>query len=90
MSRESLKYTKEEGVCAFVSRSDEKRNSTKYMGTNIWVKGSTSGNTQEFIDTATNDEKDCLLVYVSPKKPACCKGPNGCFFRPMAFGGEDQ
>jgi len=89
MSKESLDYTLRNNVCAFVSRSNEERNSTQYLGESIWVKGSTSGNTQNLIDVCTNYQKDCLLVYVEPENPACCKGPNGCFFRPMAWGGEN-
>ncbi|MBN1419862.1 MAG: phosphoribosyl-AMP cyclohydrolase [Planctomycetes bacterium] len=71
MNRESLRRTLAEGVACFWSRSRRE----------FWVKGATSGNTQEVVDVRLDCDGDAILVRVRPRGPACHTGARTCFFR---------
>lgn len=44
-----------------------------------WVKGETSGNTQEVIGVQLDCDGDALLLRVRPAGPACHTGLTSCF-----------
>ena len=68
-NKESLKKTLSEGLAAYWSRS---RNE-------LWVKGLTSGNTQELISAKFDCDFDSLLFKVRQKGNACHTGRYSCF-----------
>ena len=69
MNREALQLTLETGVVTFWSRSRSE----------IWVKGSTSGNTQEVASVTLDCDSDALLIRVKSHGPACHTGETSCF-----------
>lgn len=71
MNREAVARTLETGRVTFWSRS---RNE-------FWIKGETSGNTQELVEMRVDCDLDCLLVIARQTGPACHKGYRSCFFR---------
>ncbi|MFC1650228.1 phosphoribosyl-AMP cyclohydrolase [Candidatus Latescibacterota bacterium] len=73
MNRESLEKTLETRVMTYWSRSRQK----------LWVKGESSGNTQEVIEAFVDCDEDVLLFKVDQKgmKASCHKGYRSCFYR---------
>jgi len=69
MNRESLRRTLETRLATFWSRSRGE----------IWVKGSTSGNTQSVRAVALDCDGDAILLRVDPTGPACHTGARSCF-----------
>jgi phosphoribosyl-AMP cyclohydrolase / phosphoribosyl-ATP pyrophosphohydrolase len=69
MSRESLQKTLDTGLATFWSRS---RNE-------LWVKGATSGNTQQVSALRLDCDSDAILLRVDPAGPACHTGARSCF-----------
>lgn len=45
----------------------------------LWVKGMTSGNTQELTEMRIDCDRDCLLALIEPAGPACHTGETSCF-----------
>jgi phosphoribosyl-AMP cyclohydrolase / phosphoribosyl-ATP pyrophosphohydrolase len=45
----------------------------------LWVKGLTSGNTQEVLEVITDCDQDAVLYKVIPSGPACHTGARSCF-----------
>lgn len=81
MNRESLKLTLETGVMTYWTRSRQK----------LWVKGESSGNTQEVKEAYIDCDADCLVFKVEQKGmgAACHTGHRSCFYRKIGFpGGE--
>lgn len=70
MNAEAVKRTLETGKVTYWSRSRQ----------NYWVKGETSGHTQELVDFRFDCDKDCILVLVNQTGPACHTGAPNCFF----------
>jgi len=68
-SRESLKKMIETRKTWFFSRS---RNQ-------LWMKGESSGNTQEVMQIRADCDRDSLLVKVIPQGPACHTNRYSCF-----------
>ena len=54
----------------------------------FWVKGETSGNTQELVELRVDCDRDCLLVLVRQSGPACHTGRRSCFYRAVRDGVE--
>jgi phosphoribosyl-AMP cyclohydrolase len=54
----------------------------------FWVKGESSGNTQELVEMRVDCDRDCLLVLVRQSGPACHTGRRSCFYRAVRDGGE--
>ena len=73
MNRESLEITLEEGKTCFWSRSRQK----------LWRKGETSGNFQYVKSITADCDKDALVIKVKKDGPACHKGTDSCFTKPV-------
>ncbi|HEY3854646.1 MAG TPA: phosphoribosyl-AMP cyclohydrolase [Verrucomicrobiae bacterium] len=71
MNRASLEATVATGKTHFWSRSRQK----------FWVKGETSGHTQNVKDIAYDCDGDTLLIKVEQTGAACHEGYRSCFFR---------
>jgi len=78
MNRASLEKTIETGKTHFWSRSRQK----------FWMKGETSGHTQEVINLAFDCDGDTLLLQVEQTGAACHEGYRSCFYRSVKTGGD--
>ena len=76
MNKESLEKTLEEGRTCFYSRSRRE----------LWLKGSTSGNTQLVRKIILDCDNDSLLILVKQKGVACHTGNYSCFFKEVKSG----
>jgi phosphoribosyl-ATP pyrophosphohydrolase/phosphoribosyl-AMP cyclohydrolase len=72
-NREALVRTLQTRRSTFWSRS---RNQ-------LWVKGQTSGNTQEVLEVVLDCDHDAVLYRVIPSGPACHTGAESCFHHPL-------
>ena len=79
MNRASLEKTVETGKTHFWSRSRQK----------FWMKGETSGHTQQIRDIACDCDGDVLLIQVEQLGAACHQGYRSCFYRSAQNGGKD-
>jgi phosphoribosyl-AMP cyclohydrolase len=77
MNRDSLEKTVETGKTWFWSRSRQK----------FWMKGESSGHTQNVKDIAFDCDGDTLLIQVEQAGAACHEGYRSCFFRSVDDGG---
>lgn len=73
MNKDSLKDTIEKGLASYWSRSRQK----------YWVKGESSGHTQEVIEIRTDCDKDTIVLRCKQNVAACHKGYFSCFFRKL-------
>ncbi|MBL6763897.1 MAG: phosphoribosyl-AMP cyclohydrolase [Verrucomicrobiae bacterium] len=78
MNSDSLQKTIETGKTWFWSRSRQK----------YWMKGESSGHTQNVQDLAFDCDGDTLLIQVEQAGAACHEGYKSCFFRSIRDGGE--
>lgn len=69
MNRDSLKETVEKRLCSYWSRSRQK----------YWVKGESSGHTQEVKEILLDCDKDTLLIKIKQNGGACHTGYRSCF-----------
>ena len=76
MNRDSLASTVATGKTHFWSRSRKK----------YWLKGESSGHTQEVRAIHTDCDKDCLLIRVKQNVAACHEGYRSCFYRRLENG----
>lgn len=76
MNAASIAKTLETGRVTYWSRSRQA----------FWIKGETSGNTQELVDFRFDCDQDCLLVMVNQIGPACHTGRPNCFYRAVRDG----
>lgn len=79
MNRDSLEKTVETGKTWFWSRSRQK----------FWMKGESSGHTQNVRDIAFDCDGDTLLIQVEQAGAACHEGYRSCFFRSVHEAGRD-
>lgn len=77
MNAEALKATVTSGKVTYWSRSRRE----------LWVKGETSGNTQEVVDIIIDCDQDAVLVKVRQKGGACHTGRKSCFYRSVYLDG---
>ena len=78
MNAEAVARTLESGRVTYWSRSRQ----------SFWVKGETSGNTQELVELRVDCDRDCLLARVNQTGPACHTGAPNCFFTAVEEGQE--
>jgi len=78
MNEASLKSTIETGKTYFWSRSRQK----------YWMKGESSGHTQDVKDIAFDCDGDTLLIQVEQHGAACHEGYKSCFFRSISGEGD--
>lgn len=78
MNRASLEQTVKTGKTHFWSRSRQK----------FWMKGESSGHTQDVKDIAFDCDGDTLLIQVEQTGAACHEGYRSCFFRSVGSRGE--
>jgi phosphoribosyl-AMP cyclohydrolase len=76
MNQESVKKTIETGIATYYSRSRKK----------LWVKGESSGHTQEIKELWFDCDSDCLLIKVKQNVAACHVGYRSCFFNRVRDG----
>ena len=68
-NEESLKSSLKTGKATYFSRSRQ----------SLWVKGETSGNTQDLLSVKYDCDRDTLLFTVHQHGPACHTGQYSCF-----------
>jgi phosphoribosyl-AMP cyclohydrolase len=71
MNKDSLRTTMETGKTHFWSRSRQK----------YWMKGESSGHTQEVKEIYIDCDADCVLMKVVQNVAACHTGYRSCFYR---------
>lgn len=73
-----------------VSRTLETRKVTYWSRSRqeFWVKGATSGHTQELVDLRVDCDRDCLLVLINQVGPACHTGRQSCFYTAVRDGAQ--
>jgi phosphoribosyl-AMP cyclohydrolase len=76
MNAESVQKTLDTGRVTYWSRSRQA----------FWIKGETSGHTQELIDFRYDCDMDCLLVLVRQIGPACHTNRRSCFYTAVRNG----
>lgn len=70
---EALQKTLETHQSTFWSRSRQE----------LWVKGLSSGHTQEVLEVVADCDGDAVLYKVIPSGPACHTGAESCFHQPI-------
>lgn len=78
MDLEALTRTLKEKRSVFYSRSRNK----------YWVKGESSGHTQEVVEVLTDCDQDTLLIRVRQKGGACHLGYKSCFVHSINVKGD--
>jgi len=78
MNRESLELTLATGKATYWSRSRSE----------LWVKGATSGHTQEVVSISLDCDGDALLLKVNQVGAACHTGDKTCFHNPLEISAD--
>ena len=71
MNREALEQTLKGPLVTFFSRSRQK----------LWVKGESSGHTQEVKEIRLDCDADAIVIKVKQNVAACHTGYRSCFYR---------
>jgi len=71
MNKEALMKTLDTGIAHYWSTSRKK----------LWLKGESSGHTQEVQEVLTDCDEDAVLLKVKQNGGACHEGYYSCFFR---------
>ncbi|GLQ34277.1 phosphoribosyl-AMP cyclohydrolase [Amylibacter marinus] len=80
MNAEAVEKTLETGQVTYWSRSRQ----------SFWVKGLTSGHTQELVNFRFDCDRDCLLVLVNQVGAACHTNRRSCFYTDVKDGAEHE
>ena len=78
MNAEAVAQTLSTGKVTYWSRSRQA----------FWIKGETSGHTQELVSLSVDCDRDCLLAKVRQTGPACHTGRKSCFYTDITEGSE--
>lgn len=78
MNAEAVQRTLETGKVTYWSRSRQE----------FWIKGATSGHTQELVDFRLDCDRDCLLLQINQVGAACHTGRRNCFYTAVRDGAE--
>ena len=78
MNAEAVAKTLASGCVTYWSRSRQ----------SFWIKGESSGNTQELVDLRIDCDRDCILVTVHQTGPACHTNRRSCFYTSIQDGQE--
>lgn len=78
MNDAALRQTLATGLATFYSRSRDK----------MWVKGESSGHTQEVVEVRVDCDQDTLLLRCKSHGPCCHVGYRSCFYRSVEGEGE--
>ena len=70
MNAEAVRRTLGTGCVTYWSRSRQA----------FWVKGETSGHVQDLVELRVDCDRDCLLLIVRQKGPACHTNRRSCFY----------
>ena len=80
MNEEAVNKTLKTGKATYWSRS---RNA-------FWIKGETSGHTQNVVDIRVDCDRDCILLIVDQVGPACHTNRISCFYTSVRKGVEEE
>lgn len=78
MNPDAVARTLETGRVTYWSRSRQA----------FWVKGESSGHVQALVEMRVDCDRDCLLVLVEQKGPACHTNRRSCFYTAVRDGAE--
>lgn len=78
MNAEAVARTLDTGRVTYWSRSRQA----------FWIKGETSGHTQELVEMRIDCDRDCLLVIVRQSGAACHTMRRTCFYTAVRDGEE--
>ena len=78
MNAEAVARTLDTGRVTYWSRSRQA----------FWVKGESSGHVQKLVDFRVDCDRDCLLLLVDQKGPACHTNRRTCFYTAVRDGAE--
>lgn len=78
MNKESVARTLSSGKVTYWSRSRQ----------SFWVKGESSGHTQELVQLRLDCDRDCLLLVVRQTGAACHTMRRSCFYTAVQDGKE--
>ena len=78
MNAEAVARTLETGRVTYWSRSRQ----------SFWIKGETSGHTQELVEMRIDCDRDCLLVLIKQTGAACHTYRRSCFYTAVRDGEE--
>lgn len=78
MNAEALAATLSSGRATYWSRSRQE----------LWVKGETSGNTQQVVEVRVDCDQDAVLLKVKQAGGACHTGRHSCFYRVVGKDGR--
>ena len=78
MNREAVEKTLETRRVTYWSRSRQ----------SFWIKGESSGHTQELVDLRIDCDRDCLLALIRQEGAACHTYRRTCFYTAVRDGEE--
>jgi len=78
MNADAVARTLETGQVTYWSRSRQA----------FWIKGETSGHTQDLVEMRVDCDRDCLLLLIRQVGPACHTNRRSCFYTALREGNE--